>query len=517
MNSSQMREIYVLRELRMKMHKITRPGIVWILLLGLAMSFLSIQSVWADEVPHYTLYGATEYMDGTYVFLLDDMKTQVVCGEYNVPTFDPKHGLIDWIDLYETTLETIYETDRAEHIRAIVNFAGLQHDEEQIVNLIEERLGIMDVTYEQWVSAMQYALWYYSDDLTRVPSSENGEDIYRYLISLPPVPYEPIADAIHLEQPVVIDEEENLIEVNYEYWSEDPGTVSHFYDIDIASIYGARENVLEEEGHTVVTLTIPIKNVETIEFTVYVDGTTLKQPDVYAYVPQIRGTLQAMIGYMALEKEVPLTHKQQNFIYESTNSEESTGPGGGTNPDEDTNPDDNDNPDDGTNPGGSDNPDGGTNPGGNDNPGDDTDPSDNSNPDNGTDPENHDNPEIDHNGPDGIDEPEGGDLIEEILPDDIPEGIPSLDPFDEDGLPSDPEIDDDSIPQASPELSSSGHPVDLGDEGTIHYMINRFVQSGGVPFIIFMFMGIVALGLGTYLRQKSREDAGEDIEELEKQ
>ena len=63
------------------------------------------------------------------------------------------------------------------------------------------------------------------------------------------------------------------------------------------------------------------------------------------------------------------------------------------------------------------------------------------------------------------------------------------------------EIDEAIIPEGSGKDNSSRN---RGLTGNLFYSINRFIQSDGIPLFIFFLLGILALLIGIYLKQRGK-------------
>lgn len=496
------------------------------------MSTLGATSVKAS-IQAYRLVSSTEYMDNTYTFTLDPQgQLKVICGEYAAPTFDPKYGLIDWVDLYEQDLELVYGQEIAGKIRAIISVAGPHIKESWLVTYFSERLGIEEVTYEEIMSACQYAIWYYTDQVTKVPTSENGEDVYKYLIALTGVT-QPAEDEITLRGPK-IESNENELVVTFSYHTQGPSRLEEMYSID-PMIYGGLKRSKAITNGQEVTWTFPkSSNNMKIDFTIYVDGEGLFVPKVKAYAPAVKGTLQTMVGYQVTGDHEALDHKKIEILYKRheliIENQDHLIKGGydqglllakewietksrplkegfdftgwvyaannkpvsfplimdgpkhikatyKINPQE---------------------------PG----PGQDpnvTDQGNNSDLPGGSDPNSPDLPN-----PDGGEDGEAD--LEMDLPDDpTPEGLPDGQVGSPD-QPMNPEsLPDDPLPESNPELKGNLKVNDLSGHGPIRYYFNRLAKSGGIPFIIFMLFGLSALALGAYIRRGQAEKDNQNL------
>lgn len=501
----------------------------------------------------YRLVDSTEYMDKTYVFTLQNQQVetsvQAFCAEYAAPTFDAKRGLIDWIDYNVYELEQVFDYDIAGRIRSIMSTAGPQIEQEVAIDYFQDHLGIMNVSYEDIVSAVQYSVWYYTDDLMIVPSSENGYDIYKHLITLPPTSTVQPTDLIRLT-PIQIVENYNGDQVTMVYQYDTSGysaEVAHRYNIDIKTQFNAVEEVTKtNSGLRTVSLTFPLLEDDVaIEFDVIVEGRRRLTSDIYSFTPEDRGTLQSMVGFTRLDESIGLDSKHHSFQYVKhgltiendgliVNESFVSGRQVGMSEIENLNPSGKiqhtfdgwyhksggkmnadgvfmDGPQhitakyspvsgSGSESGGGSNPDGGSDPDGGNNP------DGGSNPD-GSDP--------DQSTEDPSDDPEQPDT--DIIADEhIPEGIID-NPFKID--PDEPVkgvgelevIDDPDIPLVSPEIMNPPYgPEGFEGEGEFFYYINRFAETGGVPFVIFFLLGVLALGLGAYLSQ-NQDNSKEEV------
>lgn len=488
-------------------------------------SVISVMTgVMAAETSYtYRLNESTEYMDKTYVFTLVDQQvgTEVsaFCAEYSAPTFDTKRGLIDWVDYRAYGLEEIYEAETAGRIRAIMSTAGPHLEALEVISYFENRLGIMDVTYEEVVSAVQYAVWYFTDELMIVPSSENGYDMYKHLISLPPTSSVQATDLIRYT-PVHMTAVSSgkIIEIVFQYdvSGYSGANARHSFTKDIEMLYGAKVDVDKSDaGLTTVTLQIPLDSPdEHFDFDVIIEGSRPMSGDVYAFSPDVRGEVQSMVGYTRRNSTVGLDTKSYNYTYttygltiENDGKTVTNGFHSGSyvsiSDIENLNPS-----------------------------GKIKHSFDGWFYKSGSKVESvgvvMDGPKhvvaeyssIGSTDPDGGDQPDSGDT-DIIADDDIPEGIidnpfdPNPDhPADPNNGPNEPVIiEDPGIPQVSPEVMEPPYGPDGFDgEGDFFYYISRFVDSGGVPFVIFFLLGILALLIGMYLRQQEEREMEQAVE-----
>lgn len=509
---------------------------------------LTIVSVGAAIQSHtYRLKDSTEYMDKTYVFRLerqeDNSYVNGFCAEYSAPTFDGKRGLIDWVDFRVYPLEDKFDNEKAGRIRSIMTKAGPHLEPTELVTDLQESLGIMDVEYEQVVSAVQYAVWYYTDELMIVPSSENGYDIYKYLISLPPSYSDANTDLIRLNMMNrALNPQTQKLVFEYQYDSSGQDTqTGHQYSKDIVAVYGAVESIIKQNDITTVTITIPVTSTDVaIDFDVTVNGSRSSYGDVYAYAPDEQGSVQAMVAYASYDtfsqldtKNLDLTYTAHGLrvdndgrtVIQSYEEGQTVGlseieelnPSGksgftfagwyyyGTDTQvmnngvymdgpkhivarysRTTDPDDNN---------------GGGNP-------DDNDP-DGNNPDD--------------NDPDG-NNPDDNEPDETIDDDTIPESNPD-DPFGlnpDDSSPNDPvnpsdgdepvDIPDEDTPKSVPEDFEPPYaPEGYKGDSELFYYINRFAESGGVPFLIFFLLGVLALLIGFLIKHQQKKEQEEAL------
>jgi len=275
----------------------------------------------SDAVFH--LVSGKEYMDKTFVYTIEDIqsleKSMVMCAEKNAPTYDAKKGLMTWVDYTSYQLEEIFTNEASKHIRAILMEAGPQKDPDQVVNHLRETLGMTSLTYDEVVSAMQYAIWFYSDNDFRIPSTSNGEDLYRHFVSLEGKTSEFKTDFVQ----VVVDEikrnnEKQVIIVKYHYSGNDKASLKHAYSKDLFSLYKAKESISNSEGTTYVTLTMPITaNELKINFDISVTGTLKEATQMAAFVPEKRGSAQILVGYLRQSNRLYVDEKKAQVNYQA--------------------------------------------------------------------------------------------------------------------------------------------------------------------------------------------------------
>jgi hypothetical protein len=143
-------------------------------------------------------------MDKTFVYTIKNVAngnlSKTLCAEKDAPTYDVKKGLMTWVDYKRTSLESLFGIENGAHIRSVMEIAGPHLNQEDVIKWLEERTMLVGLTYDDVVSAAQYAIWFYSDEDFRIPSTTMGEDLYRYFVMLEPT-YQPM--------------ETNLIRLNY--------------------------------------------------------------------------------------------------------------------------------------------------------------------------------------------------------------------------------------------------------------------------------------------------------------
>ncbi len=273
-------------------------------LLVLPLIFLIIFSitVQGDEEERYRLKNGEAYMDQTFVYTIEGQENgaeiQVLCAEMDAPTYDMKKGLITWIDYKAYSPEFIFGTDAGGHIRAILELAGPHLNQESVVEELKELTGISELTYDEVVSAMQYAIWFYSDEDFRIPTSNNGEDLYRYLVTLPPVDGEETKDMPNVSDLIyTYDEESNQIVIQFHYWGPDGSKLNHTYSKNIVTNYNGRESVSIDNGVYYVTLKIPRVTMSMdIDFEVKVSGQVASEEGAIVFAPDKEGSVQMLVG-----------------------------------------------------------------------------------------------------------------------------------------------------------------------------------------------------------------------------
>lgn len=287
-----------------------------IIILNLT-SFATIQ----DDIYH--LSDGVEYLDKTFVYEVVNTSTGntvlALCAEKEAPTYDAKKGLMTWVDYRVYYLEEIFDEDVSKQVRAIVDEVGPQREESVVVTEMKETTGLDQLTYEEIVSAMQYAIWFYTDGVLTTPTTENGEALYRLLVTLPPA-------EDNVEQNVVnitvdsIERREDLgkILMNYHYDSDVPAELSHVYSPNIITTYNAKETVTRENGVTSVKIEVPIISHDmTIDFDVTVKGTLETAGVVTAFAPDERGESQMLVGFNQLENTIAVRNGSRKLAYKA--------------------------------------------------------------------------------------------------------------------------------------------------------------------------------------------------------
>jgi TQXA domain-containing protein len=126
-------------------------------------SFATIQ----DDIYH--LSEGVEYLDKTFVYEVintaNGNKVLALCAEKEAPTYDAKKGLMTWVDYKSYNLEEIFTDKASKQVRSIIFEVGPHRGKAVVVNEMKETTGLDELTYEEIVSAMQYAIWFYTDGI----------------------------------------------------------------------------------------------------------------------------------------------------------------------------------------------------------------------------------------------------------------------------------------------------------------------------------------------------------------
>lgn len=269
----------------------------------------------------FHLVSGTEYMDKTFIYSIKDTVTsnltRVVCAEKDAPTYDTKKGLMTWVDYKSYQLEEIFDTNTSRHIRAILTEAGPEKDRDQVVTRLKETLGMVDLTYDEVISAMQYAIWYYSDNDFRIPSTSNGEDLYKHFVSLEGVSSNLSTDFISISVDSVERKSKDIV-IQYHYSGNSKVNIEPSYSMDIKSIYKAKETIKLDGDRTSVILEIPITaNELKIDFDIIVGGTIKEANQYAAFVPDERGSAQILVGYLKQEDLIAADSKRASVHYQA--------------------------------------------------------------------------------------------------------------------------------------------------------------------------------------------------------
>ena len=301
----------------LKRCKRTLSTLLMLFLLLNLTSFATIQ----DDIYH--LSDGVEYLDKTFVYEVINTSTGnkvlALCAEKDAPTYDAKKGLMTWVDYRVYNIEEIFDKDVSKQVRAIIDEVGPQREESVVVTEMKETTGLDELTYEEIVSAMQYAIWYYTDGVLTTPTTENGEALYRLLVTLPPAEnkYETQVVNINVE-PAQRREDLGIIIIEYNYDSNVPTELAHVYSKNIVTTYNAKEIVTKENGVTSVRIEIPIITEDmAIDFDVTVKGTLDTVGMVTVFAPDERGESQMLVGYNQLENTVKVSNGSQKLAYKA--------------------------------------------------------------------------------------------------------------------------------------------------------------------------------------------------------
>jgi len=297
-----------------------KKSLIFLVVLFTVLMSVSVSGLEDDEIYH--LRQGEEHMDKTFVYDVEsedaDKVLKGMCAEMKAPTYDSKKGLITWIDYKVYSLEEVFGQEKGGHIRAILNTAGPQLVEEDVVAFLKERTGISKLTYDEVVSAMQYATWYYTDDDFRIPSTSNGEDLYRYFITLPIEREVDAYDVVDLESSdMVKNSKGDKILMQFSY-KDNGANLSHRYSVNLSTVYNAKEEVEKIDGKTVVTLTFPvITESMAIDFDVTIYGTMKEVTDIMVLAPEVKGSLQMLVASNTLKNSVKVQAKKKSFRFRS--------------------------------------------------------------------------------------------------------------------------------------------------------------------------------------------------------
>lgn len=294
--------------------------LVTFLMLFLVLNLTSFATI-QDDIYH--LSDGVEYLDKTFVYEVvntaNGNTVLALCAEKDAPTYDAKKGLMTWVDYRVYNLEEIFDEDVSKQVRAIIDEVGPQREETVVVTEMKETTGLDQLTYAEIVSAMQYAIWYYTDGVLTIPSTENGEALYRLLVTLPPAETEVITDVVNINvEPAQRREDLGLIIIEYNYNSNVPAELAHVYSKNIVTTYNAKEFVTKEDGVTSVRIEIPIITEDmTVDFEVTVKGTLETAGVVTAFAPDERGESQMLVGYNQLENTVTVSNGSSKLAYKA--------------------------------------------------------------------------------------------------------------------------------------------------------------------------------------------------------
>lgn len=279
--------------------------------------------VHGDEEDTYNLKDGDAYMDKTFIYEVESSDGQTtaltICAEKDAPTYDGKKGLITWIDYKAYRPEEIFGESDGKQIRAILELAGPHKDSQLVVEDLKERTGIGALTYDEVVSAMQYAIWFYSDDDFRIPSTSNGEDLYKYFVTLPPED-ETVSDSVLRvsDATIVEDKENNDVIIQFNYSSTGGSNLTHSYSKNLVTNYNAVETVTENNGVYYVTLTIPkFSQSMTIDFEVAVKGKIKESTETVVFAPDEKGSVQMVVGIASLKDTKSMKPKSLRIHYRS--------------------------------------------------------------------------------------------------------------------------------------------------------------------------------------------------------
>ncbi len=293
-------------------------------LFALHLIFVMLFSVtlYGDEEESYRLKDGEAYMDQTFIYSVEGQEGReilVLCAEMNAPTYDEKKGLMTWIDYKVYSPEDIFGLDAGGHIRSILELAGPHLDSDQVVEELKELTGISELTYDEVVSAMQYGIWFFSDQDFRIPTSSNGEDLYRYFVTLPPSNGEVNQEMPNVSQPeYTVDEEENQILIDFNYSGPSGSNLSHSYSTNIVTNYNGKESIRVEDGVYYVRLTIPRVTMSMdIDFEVTVSGTMPPGQEALVFAPEERGSVQMLVGIGDLGKNRSMRPRTREIRYRS--------------------------------------------------------------------------------------------------------------------------------------------------------------------------------------------------------
>lgn len=284
------------------------------------MFLLSITSYAFIEGGFFNLSRGVEYIDKTFVYEMINHQTNesvyTLCAQKDAPTYDSKKGLMTWVDYSVYQLEEQFTVSASGHIRAILEVAGPQLNQEDVVNKLKATTGIEELTYEEVVSAMQYAIWYYTDNDFTIPSTSNGEDLYRYFVTLPEVPNSFEDDVVQIfTDKVERDKQSEKIIIEFHYTGLKKANIQHSYSKDIIEVYGAVENIVYDGNRTNVSLEIPIVEEEfEINFQVTVKGTLKTFQQALAFAPEVDKSAQKQVGVKPI-KSFAVVPKSAAFSY----------------------------------------------------------------------------------------------------------------------------------------------------------------------------------------------------------
>jgi len=299
-----------------KFKRILSTLVMLFLILNLT-SFATIQ----DDIYH--LSKGVEYLDKTFVYEVintsNGNKVLALCAEKEAPTYDVKKGLMTWVDYKVYNLEEIFDDNISKQVRAIIDKVGPQREMTVVVNEMKEATGLDELTYEEVVSAMQYAIWFYTDGVLTRPTTENGEALYRLLVTLPPAETKLKTDVVNIMVDLVQRRDDlGVITIDYHYNSDIPAELAHVYSKNILITYNAKETVTHSNGVTSVKIEVPIITEDmTVDFDVIVKGTLEMAGVVTAFAPDERGESQILVGFNQLSNTIAVSKSSQRLVYKA--------------------------------------------------------------------------------------------------------------------------------------------------------------------------------------------------------